>query len=224
MGKGNVTELQRLLREEPGTQNPYRNTLSSFKNMDMLDGSTALMMAANNGETEAIQFLLSQGADPDSTNIHGYHALMFAAHSGHLDAVKALVAGGAHVNKESRHGQTALSLARRGGQDSVVSFLAPCAEQEEERQAYHAFEEYLQTKYNITGVQAVGGTVTFRRGFTDKKSMGKLKKVHTARCCRPMKFEVELNDGKVVFVPAKRLICPTDADEGVSADAISVTL
>ncbi|MBW5392801.1 ankyrin repeat domain-containing protein, partial [Brachyspira pilosicoli] len=45
------------------------------------DGDTALMHAANNGNTNIINMLLENGADINYTNDYGMTALMYAANS-----------------------------------------------------------------------------------------------------------------------------------------------
>ena len=53
-------------------------------------GSTALMMAIENGKFEAVQYLVSQGADPNACRNDGITPIHLAAQKGHMDIVKFL--------------------------------------------------------------------------------------------------------------------------------------
>tara|TARA_E500000331_G_scaffold320783_1_gene334575 strand:+ start:206 stop:1237 length:1032 start_codon:yes stop_codon:yes gene_type:complete len=67
-----------------------------------LNGSTPLMMAAQNGEVLVVQALLDRSVDLDSTNNSGWTALMFAAREGHASVVDQLLDAGAAPNLESQ--------------------------------------------------------------------------------------------------------------------------
>src|SRR5688572_1265954 len=88
-------------------------------------GYTALMKAAETGQTETAQALLVAGADPNllsgETRIS---ALALAATRGDLPMMKVLIAGGADVNLKIYHqGETALIAAASGGQREAVTLL-----------------------------------------------------------------------------------------------------
>ncbi len=102
------------------------------------EGSTPLMRAAKNGDSDAIRLLLEHGADPNATAKNGTTALMFAAGIGFgtgtfandyatptqlLESVKVLVAAGADVNAVSQAGQTPLHFGAQAS-DDIVRFLA----------------------------------------------------------------------------------------------------
>ncbi len=104
------------------------------------------MRAAKNGDTDAIELLIANGADVNATQKNGTTALMFAAGLGRgigafakdyatdaqmLAAAKALVAHGADVNAVSAAGQTAMHFAAQAYDpnlpaptDDLVTFLA----------------------------------------------------------------------------------------------------
>ena len=104
------------------------------------DGSTALMVAAENGNADLVKYLLDNGADVNAktktwTNedynalMNGsYTALMYAAKRGHTDVVKILLASHADVNvkvhdKNSNKAVDALSLAEEGKYTDIVQLL-----------------------------------------------------------------------------------------------------
>ena len=102
------------------------------------EGSTPLMRAAKNGDSDAIRLLLEHGADPNATAKNGTTALMFASGIGYgtgtfandyatpaqlLESVKVLVAAGADVNAVSHAGQTPLHFGAQAS-DDIVRFLA----------------------------------------------------------------------------------------------------
>jgi uncharacterized protein len=109
------------------------------------EGATALMRAAKNGDSAAIDLLLANGATVDLAQKNRTTPLMFAAGLGRgvgvfakdfatdaqmLEAAKVLVAHGANVNAVSESGQTALHFASQAADanfpppsDDVVHFL-----------------------------------------------------------------------------------------------------
>ena len=86
-------------------------------------GISALMLAAEAGETEAVADLLEMRADPAAADADGHTALMRAAFMGHVAIVKALLAAGCAVDQPDAKGNTALHHAGRGAQESMFDFL-----------------------------------------------------------------------------------------------------
>lgn len=75
--------------------------------------NASLIRAATTGETALLKECISEGADPNSTDDHGWTGLFWAA-SGHhsdLDAMEALVRAGADVNLTDWRGWTPLMAA-----------------------------------------------------------------------------------------------------------------
>lgn len=102
------------------------------------EGSTPLMRAAKNGDSDAIRLLLKYGADPNARQKNQTTALMFAAGLGRgtgaftkdyateaelLDSVQVLVAAGADVNAVNDTGETPLHYGAQAS-DDIVKFLA----------------------------------------------------------------------------------------------------
>jgi ankyrin repeat protein len=75
--------------------------------------TTALMVAANNSQTEFVVALISRGARVNSRNAFGNTALMNAAGSGQVEMVHWLLTAGANVDAKNESGWTALALATK---------------------------------------------------------------------------------------------------------------
>jgi uncharacterized protein len=100
------------------------------------EGATALWRAARGNSLEAVQLLLSAGADPFVRARDGSTALMMAAGMGWRDdrslgteeesiaVIKLLLGSGLEVNDKTRSNETALHGAASRGADVVVRFLA----------------------------------------------------------------------------------------------------
>ena len=89
-------------------------------------GTTALMIAAETGNTGALDLLLRHNAHinyqfPEKGSI----ALMLAALNGNIDAVKFLLKWNAKVDVKDAQGQTAADYARQGNHQNIVDLLQP---------------------------------------------------------------------------------------------------
>ena len=86
-------------------------------------GKTALMWAAETGQTDVIRMLVDYGAVVDRGNAKGGTALMYAAVAGRTEAIRSLVEAGADPNHRVRHGWTPLLLATAKGHVEAVRLL-----------------------------------------------------------------------------------------------------
>ncbi|XP_029107890.1 ankyrin repeat domain-containing protein 50 [Scleropages formosus] len=87
------------------------------------DGRTLLAAAAYSGNVEAVDSLVSRGANLELEDGNGQTALTLAARQGHAKAVDRLIGYGANVDHADRDGWTALRSAAWGGHSEVVSAL-----------------------------------------------------------------------------------------------------
>ncbi|MDQ8023352.1 MAG: ankyrin repeat domain-containing protein [Moraxellaceae bacterium] len=90
-------------------------------------GATALMMAANAGELEAVQLLLARGANANYRNEKGLTALHMALHKPslrvHGPVIQALLAAGADANAVDGEGQRPLQRALVHALPGIVQLL-----------------------------------------------------------------------------------------------------
>lgn len=87
--------------------------------------TTALGLAAENGEAEIIQLLLARRVDVNTPIApDGWTALLAAIHNGHRSIVQLLVTAGANVNVWSR-GETPIILAAKREEREIYNYLYP---------------------------------------------------------------------------------------------------
>ncbi len=76
-------------------------------------GSTAMMQAAAQGETETVRVLLEAGADPNAQSTNGLTALMLSASKPSAEVVALLLAKGANLNIRNEVGGAVTLPLRR---------------------------------------------------------------------------------------------------------------
>jgi ankyrin repeat protein len=86
-------------------------------------GYSALMLAAYNGHLEASRYLISVGADVNSTDPAGNSILMGVAFKGHKDILQLLLRSGADPQHKNRAGQDALQFAQMFGRFDCAELL-----------------------------------------------------------------------------------------------------
>ena len=86
-------------------------------------GETALMQAAANGKSSAVDTLLRAGANPNTQNKDGETALMWAAAYNEVDVINLLLANGAKPNTVDNRGFNALMVAAWAGNAEAVQAL-----------------------------------------------------------------------------------------------------
>jgi ankyrin repeat protein len=88
-------------------------------------GWMGLHYAAEGGHKEIVTFLLSKGAEANTTNRGGNTPFMLACGKGHLHVVEMLFEAmeGLGLEEKDYNGMTALHLAAYGGHKDVVTFL-----------------------------------------------------------------------------------------------------
>lgn len=86
-------------------------------------GITALWLAASDGQTEVVQYLLEGVADPNNSRVDDISALMAAAVGGHDKVVELLLQHGAKADATDREGLTPLMNAAEKGNVQVIQSL-----------------------------------------------------------------------------------------------------
>ena len=87
------------------------------------DGKTALIRAAEEGDTETVEMLLDREADIEAKTNDGRTALMIAAIEGHTETVQLLLDKGADIEAEEESGWRALHDAANNGHTETVRLL-----------------------------------------------------------------------------------------------------
>jgi len=96
-----------------------RQHIAAGSDLDVKDayGSTALIVAATFGATDAAIALIDGGADLNTTNNEGSTPLHISAFFCHAEIVEALLAAGADVNATNNDGRTALQSVEGAFED-----------------------------------------------------------------------------------------------------------
>lgn len=86
-------------------------------------GLTPLMMAAANGNSDCVSFLIKLGDSVNATQPNGWTPLMHAAANGNETAVEVLLKAGANVGAKNSKGQTASAVADEHGYGAIAGML-----------------------------------------------------------------------------------------------------
>ncbi len=98
------------------------------KNPELLDekdvqGNTPLTLAANSGQKEVVEYLITKGADLNSTNTYRYTPLHYSILRKHIDVAEMLINAGADVNFPNVWGYTPLHTCAGRNFLKVAKFL-----------------------------------------------------------------------------------------------------
>jgi hypothetical protein len=85
--------------------------------------SSALMIAADQGQSAIVKLLLEKGADVNAKTGMGWTALMDASDRGYLEVARLLLDQEADINANTSDGWTALMLAVDAGHPKIVRLL-----------------------------------------------------------------------------------------------------
>ncbi|MCP5469067.1 MAG: ankyrin repeat domain-containing protein [Chlamydiales bacterium] len=88
-----------------------------------MQGRSALHLAAEAGNVEAINFLVDHEANVDIRDVNGRSPLMYACKSGGLECCKQLLLAKSDVNAKDNDGQTPLMFAVQKDQPEMVTHL-----------------------------------------------------------------------------------------------------
>jgi ankyrin repeat protein len=86
-------------------------------------GDPDLVVAAREGDLEAVRALIAKRANVNAPARDGATAVLWAAHHANLPMVRALVAAGANVNVPNHYGMTPLLEASRTGDTPMIAEL-----------------------------------------------------------------------------------------------------
>ena len=90
------------------------------------NGATPLVVAAEEGRFDVVEFFIESGANLNARNDHNYSALHWAAFHGHEDIVVLLLRNGADANIKDSTGSTPLALAISRGHRLIAAELISC--------------------------------------------------------------------------------------------------
>ena len=120
--------LKKLLSKAPHQHHPriMCETIEKGYVFDIEDQKRlkyALRTAAEEGQHELIQRLISVGADVNSVNFYGETPLIYAICRGHSEAVKTLIDKSADINLADKKGMSPLAWAAIEGQSQIFDLL-----------------------------------------------------------------------------------------------------
>ncbi|NP_001158858.1 myotrophin-like [Oncorhynchus tshawytscha] len=104
---GDLDEVKTLMKDED-------------VNRTLEGGRKPLHYAADCGQAEMLEFLLSKGADVNAPDKHGITPLLSATYEGHLTCVKILLEKGADKEQKGPDGQSAFEAAET---DAIKALL-----------------------------------------------------------------------------------------------------
>ncbi|WP_066057486.1 M48 family metallopeptidase [Robertmurraya korlensis] len=115
-----------------------------------IEGTTPLMEAASENDTEAISTLLDDGADVNEVDSEGSSALHWAVYSGQLDAAALLLESGADPNTVDTYDSTPLIDATYNENVEMVKLLLQYGADPnyEDASGYTAYDYALEYEYD----------------------------------------------------------------------------
>ncbi|NJK84336.1 MAG: ankyrin repeat domain-containing protein, partial [Saprospiraceae bacterium] len=87
-------------------------------------GEPLLVLAAENGQVNAVRVLVKYGAYPDATDYMDNTALTMAARNGNPTIISYLVENGANLNHQNMLGITPITIAAESGHFAAANYLA----------------------------------------------------------------------------------------------------
>lgn len=92
------------------------------------DGLSAILLAAESGNQQAVDSLLQAGANIESTNAEGETPLLAACRLNHKSVVKTLLKNGANPNAMRNDGATPITIAKQYDFNALVPLLKHATE------------------------------------------------------------------------------------------------
>ena len=88
-------------------------------------GQTVILLAAGNGNLDAVRYLVDNKADVSAKDNNGNNVLMYAASSGNLELVRYLANSAiVDINEKNNDGKTANDIAVAHNQAEIAKFLS----------------------------------------------------------------------------------------------------
>lgn len=119
-------EEQLFLAAAKGNLETIKSAVKGGASPDCTDkesGMTPLMVAARDGQLEAVVMLMYLGAKIDARDNKGRTALMLACEQGHQAVASALVEAKAALNATDKSGRSAMWYAERNGHEEIAGLL-----------------------------------------------------------------------------------------------------
>lgn len=118
--------------------NPYQFAVASYINETNRNGETALHFAVYNGNHEACEYLLRNGAHCNSTTCEGRTPLHIAAQRGNEELYEMLLAYGADETIKQKNGKTPIECRP---EECSICFEQLIAELGKSHQCQHIFHK-----------------------------------------------------------------------------------
>lgn len=113
--KGDLAKLKELEEKNPGSLN--RRHIMNY-------GRTPLHYAVIYGQKEAVEYLVSKGAEIDLKDVdHGRTPLHYAAITGNVEIAEILISKGMDINEEDEYGWTPLHHGAINGKTEIIELL-----------------------------------------------------------------------------------------------------
>ncbi|EAY02348.1 ankyrin repeat protein, putative [Trichomonas vaginalis G3] len=126
----------------------YFLSLVADINKKLLDGKTALHIAALHNSKEAAEFLISHGININEKDKYGETALHIATRNSYKEIVKLLISHGANVNEKDYYEKTALHIAAQYNKKEIAELLISHGANVNEKDYYEKTALHIAAQYN----------------------------------------------------------------------------
>lgn len=123
-----------------------------------------LVYAAEEGNTEVLEYMLEQGADPNYVNAYGNTPLLYAAMRNQIKSMEILMQYGADVNQANAFGVSVFKLSCMYGDELMEKMIKD-------------YNADINKIYNNNVVKTQPQNTTALMSFTEKCSLSSIKKL-----------------------------------------------
>lgn len=127
-----------------------------------MGGNNALLYACNssNSNYHLVDYLISEGADPDSMNDYAVNCLLIATKKSQWMMLNLLLEKGVHIGYQDKNGCNALHIASAAGFTDIVEMIL-----------LYWSKQKMAAAREAAGLEAIGsGSTTRRRKINSSKS------------------------------------------------------